>query len=171
MKIIIGIIIGLFLVSEALGNSFSMNSSAFHNLGNIPVIYTCDGENISPPLSWKNPPEKTQSFLLIVYNPDAPWGTYYNWILYNIPKKRQFLEEKANKKLPSEDIRMGKTSSGDVIYRGPCPPNAAIHHYIFKLYALNTTLDIPPGTEAEEILNIIQNHILGEAELVGIYNH
>ena len=168
-KITLGFLI-FVLIPIAYGSDFTISSSAFKNSSPIPILYSCDGDNISPPLSWHNPPSKTQSYVLIMYNPDAPFGTYYNWILFNIPKTITSLPERANKTLP-KGIQVGVTSSGDNIYRGPCPPNAAIHHYIFKIFALDTTLNLGSSVSNDEILANMQNHILAEAEWVGTFNH
>lgn len=170
MRIILGMILGILFANTAFASSLTITSSAFKNLESIPIVYTCDGENISPPLAWTGVPDKTKSFVLVVYNPDAPYGTYYNWIIYSIPSSIRFLPKGANTNLPT-DIQVGKTSSGDTIYRGPCPPNAAIHHYIFKLYAVDSEVLIPDGADSDEVYFAIKKHIISEAELVGTYNH
>jgi len=162
----------MLLLANAVvfASTFTLQSSVLSNNAPIDTIYTCDGKNISPPLAWMNPPAHTQSYVLILYNPDAPYGIFYNWVLYNIPENVRSLAEAANLNLPLGSS-MGNTSSGDVIYRGPCPANAATHHYIFKLYALDALLDFDPQLCAEDVLAQIKSHILGEAELTVTFSH
>ncbi len=142
-------------------------SHAFAEGQAIPRQYTCDGEDISPELSWRNVPEGTQSFVLIVDDPDAPNGTWDHWLLYNIPSDIRGLAE-AIKKLPA-GTQVGKNSWGRTDYGGPCPPDRE-HRYVFKLYALDTVLKLPDGADKKQIETMMMGHILAETSLMGRYD-
>jgi Raf kinase inhibitor-like YbhB/YbcL family protein len=135
----------------------------------IPSKYTCDGENISPPLSWKNAPAETKSFALLIDDPDAPAGDWVHWIIYNIPAAIHELKEGASSKklLPKEAIE-GITDFRKTGYGGPCPPSG-IHRYFFKLYALSTALQLPAGVTKKQLLEAMKGHIISEAALIGKY--
>jgi Raf kinase inhibitor-like YbhB/YbcL family protein len=155
--------------TQETSKTFTLTSPAFAHNKKIPAKYTCDGENISPALQWTNPPTGTKSFALIVDDPDVPGKTWIHWIIFNIAGTMM--------KLP-EGIKKGNFVSGvtDFYYMkhrtwqygGPCPPNGA-HHYHFKLYALDTMLDLPQGADKEELLGAMSGHILGQAKLIGVY--
>jgi Raf kinase inhibitor-like YbhB/YbcL family protein len=137
----------------------------------IPNKYTCNGEDVSPPLTWDDPPAKAQSFALIVRDRDAPGGIFTHWVLYNLPANRRELPES----LPTEDVLpqggyQGQNDFGNVGFGGPCPPQGT-HRYFFKLYALDAQLDIAPGAKEEEVLKAMQDHTLTSAELVGLYGN
>lgn len=142
-------------------------SSTFENGGLIPQIYTCDGQNISPPLSWENAPANTKSFVLIVDDPDAPVGTWDHWLLFNIPSTVNSLAENFNSS--AAGISLGRNSWGNSSYGGPCPPDK-MHRYFFKLYALDVMLDLKPGATKQAIETAMLNHILATAELMGKYD-
>ena len=135
----------------------------------IPYKYTCDGEDISPPLTWEDPPANTSSFTLILRDRDAPGGMFTHWVLYNLPADQRQLQAEVPKQesLPS-GIHQGKNDFGKVGFGGPCPPQGT-HRYFFKLYALDTTLDVAPGAQEEEVLRAMQDHTLTSAELMGLY--
>jgi Raf kinase inhibitor-like YbhB/YbcL family protein len=138
----------------------------------IPVRYSCDGEDVSPPLDWGDPPAGTQSFALIMDDPDAPGGTWDHWILFNIPADMRGLEENlpiTGKNQEPGSIFVGNNSWGRADYGGPCPPGGT-HRYFFKLYALDTTISLLPGVTKQELLSAMEGHILGEAELMGTYS-
>ncbi|MGC1182785.1 YbhB/YbcL family Raf kinase inhibitor-like protein [Legionella sp.] len=149
----------------AAGSSFTLESSAFKLNTLIPDKYTCNGEDLSPPLVWYNAPPKTQSFVLIMQDPDASKGVWTHWIVFNIPA--QVTQLKANNPIP-EGATNGKNSWGTLGYRGPCPPVGA-HRYVFKLYALDNVLDVAEVATPDAILQIMTGHVLGSAELVGLY--
>lgn len=147
-------------------NGISLHTTSFSTETSMPVQYTCDGKDISPQIDWTHIPDKTVSLALIMSDPDAPGGTFYHWVLYNIPKTvTQFPE--AMRQLPADTLA-GKNSWGKMQYNGPCPPKGATHHYVFTLYALDKKLTLPTAT-AETILNAIQNHILDQGELTTVY--
>ena len=153
----------------AVTNQLTIKSDAFVSGQSIPAKYTCIGRNISPPLTWNEPPAGTQSFALIMDDPDAPVGTWVHWVLYNIPLAKRDLQEDlpiTGKNMDPNAIYVGKNSSGNIGYDGPCPPSGT-HRYIFKLYALDTTINLLPGVTREQILKEMDGHILAQSELVG----
>ena len=152
--------------------TFELTSSAFGQGEAIPVKYTCDGEDISPPLRWGDPPEGTQSFALIADDPDAPVGTWVHWVLFNLPAETRELPEQATPPAGSQGSNYvvdGKNSWKRTGYGGPCPPGGT-HRYFFKLYALDTMLDLAAGATKEQLLQAMEGHILGQAEVMGTYS-
>jgi Raf kinase inhibitor-like YbhB/YbcL family protein len=158
------------LVTTAMAADFTIQSTAFSNNKRIPILYTCNGKNISPDLSWTNAPANTKSFALILSCPDAPVGLFYNWVVFNIPENTTTLAQSDKDNFPEEAV-IGNNSIGDAIYRGPCPPDADLHHYVFTLYALDISLDLAQGSEADDVYNAMKHHILKEAQLTGLYSH
>lgn len=153
----------LVLAVIALVAAFGISSPSFSNGQRIPVEHTCDGANVSPPLRWTAPPRGTKSFALIVDDPDAPGGTWTHWTAWNIPAKARGLKRGA--KPPRE----GRTSFGRVGYGGPCPPAGAPHRYVFKLYALRTTLALRPGADRAALERALKGKVLKRVTLVGLY--
>lgn len=137
--------------------------SIFKNNEKIPVKYTCDGENINPPLEILDIPKNAKTLVLIIDDPDAPAGIWVHWILFNIPIINKIPENS----IPSEAI-LGMNDFKKLKYGGPCPPSGT-HRYFFKLYALDTKLNLPGGSKKSEIEKAMQNHILAKAELIGLY--
>ena len=148
---------------------FELTSTAFAPGEPIPRKYTCDGEDISPPLQWSDPPQGTQSFALINDDPDAPVGTWVHWVLYNLPAKARALPEAIppDAELP-DGSRHGENSWRRMGYGGPCPPSGT-HRYFFKLYALDTMLDLAAGASKEQLLQAMEGHILAQTEVMGVY--
>ena len=146
-----------------------VTSSAFAEGGLIPAKYTCDGSDISPPLQWEAVPEGTKSIALISDDPDAPMGTWVHWVLFNLPAESKGLEENIpqDKTLPN-GARQGLTDFGRIGYGGPCPPSGT-HRYFFKIYALDTKLDLAAGAKKSELLKAMEGHILGQGQLIGKY--
>lgn len=149
-----------------LKKNFVLTSSAFVHKGNIPAKYSCDGEDISPALRWENAPEGTQSFVLIVDDPDAPKKIWVHWVLFNIPATVVELPEGVKVDYAGGATDFPGNKAGQ--YGGPCPPSG-IHHYHFTLYALDTKLNLAQGATKEELLAAMQGHVLGKAELIGLY--
>ena len=145
--------------------SLILTSDAFANGQSIPAKYSCVGKNISPALTWDEPPAGTKSFALIVDDPDAPMGTWVHWVLFNIPASTGSLQENAD----SSTLSAGKNSSGNTRYDGPCPPSGT-HRYFFKLYALDSTLSLSPGATKEQVLKAMEGHILAQGELMGTFS-
>lgn len=152
-----------FLSMQAHAANMTLTSQAFADGITIPVLYTCDGKNISPDLHWANLPAKTQSVAIILSDEDAPGGTFYHWVVFNIPAKTTELAE-AIKTLPSDGLT-GKNSWDKSQYNGPCPPKGSLHHYTFTLYALDEKLSLSADTDAATLLKTIQGHILGQTTL------
>ena len=151
------------------GKTMEIKSSSFNHEGMIPAKYTCDGQNISPPLSWSGAPEKAKSFALICDDPDAPAGTWVHWVIFDIPANVKSLPEKVAKQEEIEGLgKNGKNTSGRWGYDGPCPPGGT-HRYYFKLYALDTMLNLNIGLSKEELLKAMKGHILAEAQVMGRY--
>ena len=128
--------------------SLELTSNAFTNGQSIPAKYACTGRNISPALAWNDPPAGTQSLALIMDDPDAPAGTWVHWVLFNIPADARSLQEN----MDTSAMSVGKNSWADLGYGGPCPPSGT-HRYFFKLYALDTTINLLPGATKEQVLN------------------
>lgn len=146
-----------------------LKSSAFPPGGVIPAKYTCDGSDSSPPVSWADVPAGTQSLALIADDPDAPGGTWVHWVAWNIPPNTSVLQEDVPKRDSlSNGMQQGTTDFRSIGYGGPCPPSGT-HRYFFKLYALKTTLNLPPSTTKKELEKAMQGHILKQAELMGKY--
>lgn len=150
--------------------AFELTSTAFAAGEKIPRKYTCDGDDISPPLQWSDAPQNTQSFALISDDPDAPVGTWVHWVLYNVPGTSTSLPEAVPKQdeLP-DGSRHGRSSWGRSAYGGPCPPGGT-HRYFFKLYALDTVLELAAGAGKEQLLQAMEGHILAQTELMGLYS-
>ena len=150
--------------------NLSITSSAFKNGSPIPAIYTCKGNDTSPALSWNDPPSNTKSFALIMDDPDAPGGTWVHWVIYNIPASARGLQEATPTKIQLADGSLnGVNSWGNLGYGGPCPPSGT-HRYFFKLYALDTMLDLPSGASKQKLLSAMQDHILAQGELMGTFS-
>jgi Raf kinase inhibitor-like YbhB/YbcL family protein len=148
--------------------TFQLTSDAFTNGQSIPAKYTCVGKNISPALTWTEPPANTQSFALIVDDPDAPIGTWVHWVLFNIPAATRSLQENFSATGDNTSV-IGKNSSSHLSYDGPCPPSGT-HRYFFKLYALDSALSLSSGASKEQVLNTMKGHILAQAELMGTFS-
>ncbi len=151
--------------------SFRLESPAFEDGGTIPAVYTCDGQDISPPLRWSDPPEGTRSFALICDDPDAPVGTWVHWVMYNIPPDQRALAEGVpTVGILPDGARQGRNSWPHRLgYGGPCPPSGT-HRYVFKLYALDTLLDLEPEqADTRALGEAMQGHILAQAQLIGLY--
>jgi Raf kinase inhibitor-like YbhB/YbcL family protein len=141
--------------------------SVFENNARIPIKYTADGENINPPLTISGIPKEAKTLLLINDDPDAPRGTWLHWMIFNIPVKNETLEIKENS-VPKDGI-LGMTSSNQLEYSGPSPPSGT-HRYFFKVFALDTSLDLKKGSSRSDIARAIQEHIIDKAELIGLYS-
>lgn len=146
-----------------------ITSPAFTYGSLIPSKHTCDGANASPPLSFSGAPQGTKSLALISDDPDAPGKTWVHWVVWNIPAGAPGLNEDvpARDKLP-DGIRQGTTDFRRIGYGGPCPPSGT-HRYYFKLYALDTTLDLPASTVKQALETAMRGHVLAQAEHMGKY--
>jgi Raf kinase inhibitor-like YbhB/YbcL family protein len=152
--------------------SLQLTSDAFINGQSIPAKYSCIGKNISPALTWTEPPTGTQSFALIVDDPDAPGRTWVHWVLFNIPANMRGLQEdlhSTGKNVDPNAIYVGNNSSGSAAYQGPCPPSGT-HRYYFKLYALDIIISLLPGATKDQLHKEMENHILAQTELIGTFS-
>lgn len=148
--------------------AITLTTPAFKEGETIPIKYTCVGQDVSPPLRWSSPPRGTKSLVLIVDDPDAPVGTWVHWVFFNIPAHEGELPEGVPPKeaLPNGG-RQGMNDFKRVGYGGPCPPPGKPHRYFFRLYALDTTLDLKPRATKLQVLEACKGHILAEAQLMG----
>ena len=146
-----------------------ITSSSFEEGGFIPKKYTCDSTNVSPPLEWSGIPGSIKELALICDDPDAPMGTWVHWVLYDLPFNINKLPENA----PTDKVLENGTTQGTndfhkIGYGGPCPPGET-HRYFFKIYALDTELNLEPGKTKTELIKSIEGHILAEGQLMGKY--
>lgn len=141
---------------------FALKSMVFSNNGHIPSRYTCEGENINPPLEFSGVPDGTKSIALIMEDPDAPQGAFTHWLLWNISPNIS-ISEKSNPGIS------GRNSFGKTGYGGPCPPSG-VHRYFFRAYALDTQLELLGGAGKQDLLDSIKGHVIGTAELMGQYS-
>lgn len=144
--------------------AIQVTSTAFSEAGTIPKKHTCDGQDVSPQLSWSGVPEGTKSLALIMDDPDAPIGTFVHWVLYDIPADV--------KELPEGVQGVGVQGVNDFRrsgYNGPCPPRGPAHRYYFKIYALDTTLGLKAGARKADVEKAMQGHILAWGQLMGKY--
>jgi hypothetical protein len=151
--------------------ALKFSTPAFAAGAQIPRKHTCDGADVSPPLVWSDAPEKTRTFALIVDDPDAPSGTWVHWVLWDIPSAETGLPENVPKQdaLPN-GARQGRNDFRRIGYGGPCPPRGPDHRYFFKLYALDTKLNLKSGASKSELESAMQGHVLEKVELMGKYH-
>ncbi|MFZ2096478.1 MAG: YbhB/YbcL family Raf kinase inhibitor-like protein [Anaerolineales bacterium] len=144
--------------------TIQLTSTAFKEGDTIPRIYTCDDQNVSPPLSWSGVPQGTISLVLIMDDPDAPSGTFDHWILFNLPPDLTGLSQ------DNHTVGMeGKNGFGRVGYGGPCPPRGSNHHYMFKIYALDASLALKTGSSKSQVEGAMRGHILAQGQMMGRY--
>jgi len=152
--------------------ALQLTTAAFQGGGTIPKKFTCDGPDVSPALSWTEPPARTQSFALIVDDPDAPAGTWVHWVLYDLPANTRRLPEAVGKESERTDgSRQGRNDFGKIGYNGPCPPKGPAHRYFFKLYALDSKLELKPCVTTADLERAMKDRILALAEVVGKFGH
>lgn len=142
-----------------------ISSPAFQHNGNIPAKYTCEGSDINPALMIENVPEKAQSLVLIVDDPDAPMGTWVHWVVWNIDSKIKEIRENS---IPS-GASQGLNDFRKLDYGGPCPPSGT-HRYFFKLYALDSLLNLPAKARKADVEKAMKGHVLAEAQIIGLYS-
>jgi len=149
------------VLSEVI--EMKIQSSAFGQNQPIPRKYSCEGDDISPPLSFSDIPKEAKSLAVVVEDPDAPGGVFDHWIAWNIPASAKELPDGADVE------KQGRNDFGELRYRGPCPPRGSPHRYRFKAYALDAILDLPEGIRKSELEKALEGHTLAKAELVGTY--
>ena len=147
-----------------------LETKSFPKGADIPRKLTCDGGDVSPQLAWSSAPAETQSFALIADDPDAPSGTFTHWIAYDIPASTHELPEGAGKseKLPDGGAQ-GRNDFRKTGYGGPCPPPGKPHRYFFKLFALNSKLNLKSGISRRELEQAMSGHVIAQAEVMGKY--
>ena len=173
-------VVGLVLVATQVASAapgteskppsaLTLSSSAFQNGQPIPSLYTCDGQNASPALTWSGVPEGTKSLALVAEDPDAPLGTFVHWVVYSIPLAATGLQGGFTTDPHTPDgTQQGTTDFGQTGYGGPCPPSGS-HRYIFKLYALDKEPLLDDGATSAQLTQAMQGHILAQAQLMGTY--
>lgn len=175
-SIFVMVLIGLSWVTlpvsgnaEGVPGKLEVRSSAFGEGESIPSDFTCDGADMSPPVSWSGVPAETQSLAVIVDDPDAPAGNWSHWLLYDLSPKLIQLPAgiPAGAIIPDGGFQ-GRTDFGNTGYNGPCPP-AGTHRYFIKVFALDRILHLEPGATKKELLAAVQGHILAEGTLMGTY--
>jgi Raf kinase inhibitor-like YbhB/YbcL family protein len=145
-------------------------SNDFEHQEFIPKAFSCEGDNISPQLEWRDLPEKVESLALILDDPDSASGTWTHWIIYNIPNGVTHLPRNVStEELRRLGIAPGKNDFGNTFYQGPCPRPGKVHHYCFHLYALDANLNIAPASTCQEVRSLIQGHVLEETQLIGCF--
>ncbi len=169
-RVMIGWFVLVFIVSNAMGqsgaktNEFRISSPAFEKGGEIPKKYTCDGVNVNPPLKIENVPPNTKSFALIFDDVDAPRGSYVHWILWNIDPTIKEVKENS---VPEGAVQ-GTNDFKKRSYGGPCPPKRA-HKYVFKIFALDTRLNLHPNFTKKDLEKAMEGHIISKTQLMGVY--
>jgi Raf kinase inhibitor-like YbhB/YbcL family protein len=150
--------------------ALDVSSDAFTRDGQIPVVYTCDGTNVSPPLSWGPVPQGTANIAILVTDPDAPSGTFIHWVAYNIQPGTRAIPAGASGKnvLPTGSVQ-GMNDMGRQGYWGPCPPKGKPHHYHFTVYALDSAITLTGKRDGRMLAEALAGHVLAQGELVGIY--
>lgn len=147
-----------------------LTSTAFSDGKPIPAIHTCEGKDISPPLTWSGVPPGTASLALIVDDPDAPVGTWVHWVLFNLPPSaRELPGNVPPTQHPPQGGVQGINDFRKLGYGGPCPPPGKPHRYFFKLYALDRMLELRPGVTKPQVEKEMKQHILATGQLIGIY--
>ncbi|MGB9760164.1 MAG: YbhB/YbcL family Raf kinase inhibitor-like protein [Thermoproteota archaeon] len=150
-------------------NQFKVFSQVLKENELIPKKYTVEGYDISPPLNWSGVPSETKSIAVIMYDPDAPSGIFYHWILYNVPAKVSSLSENVSKAPVTSYGLQGINDYGNVGYGGPYPPKGSKHRYVFLILALDKELELKPGAHYSEVLKAIKSHVIAYAKLTCFY--
>ena len=150
--------------------TFSIGTTAFKPGGSIPRAFTADGKDASPALSWVNTPSGTRAFALICDDPDAPVGTWVHWVIWNVPASAKGLPEGVQTiKTLADGSAQGKNDFGRIGYGGPSPPPGKPHRYFFKLYALDSKLNLQAGVRKRDVEQAMKGHVLAESQLMGRY--
>ena len=171
MAVLAGILMaGGDAVSTQAQNSMQITTTAFKEHEAIPARFTCQGENVSPALSWSGMPANAKSLVLICDDPDAPSGTWTHWVVYDLPSSASELPENVSRSATiSGGGKQGMNDFRQIGYGGPCPPSGKPHRYFFRLYALNSMLELRPGARRSDVEAAIGKHLLASAEVFGTY--
>jgi len=155
---------------QAEEEKINIYSPSFNYGEVIPTKYTCEGKDISIPLQWFGRPKNAKSYVIVMYDPDAPSGKFIHWILYDIPTKIIGLRKNFPKRPLVNGIKQGLNDFGNIGYGGPCPPYGESHRYFITIYAIDkASLELSPGARPEDIFYKIRNHIVGKGEYMGVY--
>ena len=158
---------------EATVAQFTLSSPSFRNNQPMPAKHSCEGEDASPSLKWEGAPAGTKSFALICDDPDAPGGSWVHWVMYGIAASTKELPEnvaKTDTVAALGGVKQGRNDFDRAGYGGPCPPRGhSVHHYHFRLYALDTDLNLAPRVTRKQLESAMKGHILAQAELIGTY--
>jgi Raf kinase inhibitor-like YbhB/YbcL family protein len=146
--------------------TLTLTSSSFRAGGEIPAQFTCEGADVSPELSWNDPPAATRSFALIMYDPDAPGGNFIHWLIYDLPASTRSLPEGVTASPEAAGGRQGTNGFGKVGYGGPCPPAGKPHRYLLRLWALDSTLNLQQPS-ATDVGSAMRGHILARGDIMG----
>lgn len=149
-----------------------VTSTGFSDGGKIPPKFTCDGSGVSPELAWSGQPAASQTFLIFADDPDAPFA-FVHWIAFNLPASARELPEGASGHAGTampEGSKEGQNGFGNTGYGGPCPPGTKPHHYVFRVYALDSSLNLPAGAKKSDLVPAMKGHVLAEGKLVGLYS-
>jgi Raf kinase inhibitor-like YbhB/YbcL family protein len=156
--------------SSSAAMTFKMSSPAFTSGGAIPREYTCEGVDRAPSLEWNGVPAGTVTFALVMHDPDAPSGDWVHWIAWNIPATSHGMSENVLRQEQLADgTRQGRNSFGKIGYYGPCPPPGKAHRYFFRVYAIDSKLDLASGATRDQLQSALKGHVLAEAEYMGTY--
>ncbi len=153
--------------SPMSNHNMTFSTNAFSNNMAIPVLYTCDGKDISPQLTWSKSPNKTESFAVLMKDIDAPGGIFYHWGIYNIPAATMTLAAGAATPTGANVAQNNFDKAG---YSGPCPPKGNAHTYVFNIYALDTQIKLAAGASDQDLEKALQGHVLDQAEFRGVYS-
>ena len=166
------LIVRKYTQHEPPGPTLQLSSASFQADTDIPAKFTCDGQDVSPALAWGDSPAETRGFALIADDPDAPTKTVVHWVLYDLPAKTRSLPEGLPKDATLADgSHQGRNDHGSIGYSGPCPPQGPTHHYFFKLYALDSMIDLKPDAGKEDLEHAMEGHILAQSQLIGRFHH
>jgi Raf kinase inhibitor-like YbhB/YbcL family protein len=150
--------------------SLNVTTSAFASGGAIPAQYTCKGKDVSPALEWSGAPAHTASFAIILDDPDAPAGIWVHWVMWNVPEAAHSLPQGIPKREQLPDgSHQGRNSFGKIGYNGPCPPAGQTHRYFFRVYALDTKLNLNAGADRAALDEAMRGHVLAQSEYVGTF--
>ena len=151
-------------------SALQLSSSAFANGGVIPTQYTCNGAGESPPLAWTGVPENAKSLAVIFEDPDAPSGNFVHWVVYNIPATKKGMNGKKAGRLFPGGGEEGMNGAGKMGYLGPCPPPGSPHHYHFKLFALDTNLNLGLQPDSKSVRDAMKDHVIASTQFVGMFS-
>lgn len=154
-----------------MAQHLNVTSSGFSPGASIPNKFTCKGEDLSPALEWNGAPSNTVAFAIIMDDPDAPSGTWVHWVMWNLSATTHSLSEGVPKREQLQNgARQGRNSFGKTGYNGPCPPPGQTHRYFFRLYALDSKVELPAGADRNALDAAMKGHVLAQGEYMGTFH-